>query len=64
MFYLFLLQTTDSIYETTTQQSLQFDVYQLFNDVNIGSSIDPLKVLQKPFKKQHEEMVHQALTVP
>ena len=64
MFYTFLLQTNDLVYETTTHQSLYFDVYELLNDVGIGSSIDPVKVLQKTLKKQHEEMVHLALAIP
>ena len=64
MFYIFLLQTGDSVYETPTQQSLQFDVYQLLKYNEIGTSIEPLKVLQKTIEKQNEELVLMALTVP
>ena len=64
MFYIFLLQTNDSVYQTATQESLDFDVYQLFNDAKIGTSVDPFKVLHKTLKKQNEEMVHLELTVP
>ena len=64
MFNIFLLQTNYSGYEIATQQSLDFDVYQLFNDVEIGSSIEPLKVLQKTLKKQHEEMIRLELAIP
>ena len=53
MFYIFLLQTNDSDYETTTQQSIYFDVNELLNDVDAGSSIDPVKVVEKTLKKQH-----------
>ena len=64
MFYIFLLQTNDSIYETKTQQSIDFDVYELLNDADIGSSIEPVKVLHKTLKKQHVEVLRLALTIP
>ena len=64
MFYIFMLQTGDSVYETPNQQYLEFDVYQLMKDKEISTSVDPLKVLQKTLKKQHEEMVRLALTIP
>ena len=64
MFYIFLLQTNASVYETTTQQYLDFDVYELLNDTEIGSSIDSLKMLQKTLKNKHEEMVRLASIVP
>ena len=64
MFYVFPLQTNASVYETKTQQYLEFDVYYMFNDVQIDSSIDPVKVLQNTLKKQHEEMLSLALTIP
>ena len=63
MFYIFLLQTEDSFYETPTQQSLQFDVYQLMKDKEISTSVDPLKVLQKTMEK-NEELLLLTLTVP
>ena len=50
MFYIFLLQTNDSVYETTTQQSIDFDVNELLNDVEIDSSLDPVKVIEKTLK--------------
>ena len=64
MFYIFLLQTGDSIYETLTHQSLQFDVYQLMKDKEISTSVDPLKVLLKTMEKQNEELVELSLIVP
>ena len=57
MFYIFLLQTSDSVYETTTNQSIDFDVNELFNDVGIGSSIDPMRMLEKNLKKIHVDML-------
>ena len=52
-----MLQTRDSVYETPTQQSLQFDVSRLIKDNEIGTSVDPLKVLQKTMEKQNEELI-------
>ena len=52
MFYIFMLQIGDSIYETPTQQSLQFDVCQLMKDKKISTSVDLLKVLQKTMEKK------------
>ena len=57
MFYIFLLQTNDLVYETTTQQSIDFNVYELLNDAEIGSSIDLVKVLEKTLKKIHADML-------
>ena len=51
MFYIFLLQTNDSVYETATQQSIYFDVNELLNDANIGSFIELVKILDKTLKK-------------
>ena len=64
MFYIFMLQTGDLVYETPTQQSLQFDVYQLMKDKEISTSVDPLKVLQKTMEKQNEELVELSFPVP
>ena len=47
-----------------TQQSIDFDVNKLLNDVDIGSSIDPVKVLQKTLTKLHAKMLHLAFTIP
>ena len=52
MFYIFLLQTNDSLYEISSQQSIYFDVlHDLLNNDDIGSSIDPVKVIEKTLKK-------------
>ena len=55
MFYIFLLQTNDLVYETTTQQSIDFDVNELLNDDDIGSSIELMKVLQKTLKNNMQK---------
>ena len=56
MFYIFLLQTNDSVYETPKQKSIDFDVKKLLNDVDIGSSLDPVKVIEKALKKINVDM--------
>ena len=48
MFYIFLLQINDLVYEIVTQQSIDFDVNELLNDDDIGSSIDLVKLLEIP----------------
>ena len=63
MFYIFLLQTWDSVYETPSQHSLQFEVSQLMKYNEISGSVDPLRVLQKTMEKQNEELVLLTLTI-
>ena len=46
-----MLQTNDLVYETTSQQSIDFDVHELLNDDDIGFSLDPVKVIEKTLKK-------------
>ena len=64
MFYIFLLQTNDLVYETATQQSIDFDVNELLNDVDIGSSIDLVNLLDKTLKKIHVEMLRLLFIIP
>ena len=64
MFYIFMLQTGDSVYETPSQCSLQNEVSQLMKDSEIRGSADPLRVLQKTREKQNEELVLLTLIVP
>ena len=59
-----LLQTNYSVYETATQQSLDFDVNKLLNDVDISSSLDLVKVLEKTLKKIHVNMLHLLFIIP
>ena len=51
MFYIFLMHTNDSVYETSSQQSIDFDVNELLNDADIGSPLDLVKVIDKIFEK-------------
>ena len=64
MFYIFVLQTSDLVYETTTQQSIDFDVKELLNNVDIGSSLDPIKVIEKTLKKNNADMLHLLFIIP
>ena len=58
MFYIFLLQTNDSVYRTTSQKSIDFDVHELLNDVDIGSSLETVKVIEKTLKKINVDILH------
>ena len=64
MFYIFLLQTGDSIYETPSQHSFQNEISQLMRGSEIRGSANPLTVLQKTREKQNEELILLTLTVP
>ena len=64
MFYIFLLQTNDSVYETTSQQSIEFDVNELLNDADIGSSLDPFKVIDKTLKKINANILRLLFIIP
>ena len=64
MFYIFLLQTHDSVYEIETQQSIDFNVNELMNDVDIGSSLNPMKVIEKTLKKINADILHLLFMIP
>ena len=51
------MQTNDSVYETTTQQSIDFDVNDLLNDADIGSSLELVKVIENTLKKINADML-------
>ena len=57
MFCIFLLQRNDSVYETTSKRSIYFDVHGLLHNVDIGSSLDPVKVIEKTLKKNNEDIL-------
>ena len=52
------------MYETTSQQLRDFDVHELLNDVDIGSSLDPVKVIEKNFKKMNVNILHILFIIP
>ena len=64
MFYIFLLQIGDLVYETPSQHSLQNEVPHLIKYSEIRGSADPLSVIQKTREKQNEELILLTLTVP
>ena len=57
MFYIFMLQIGDLVYETPSQHSIQFEFSQLMKDNEASRSADPSRVLQKTMEKQNEELV-------
>ena len=59
-----MLQTNDSVYETATQQSIDFDVNELLNDAENGSSIEPVKVVENTLKKIHVNMLRLLFIIP
>ena len=52
MFYIFLFQNKYSLYETTSQKSIAFDVRELFHNDDIGYSLDLIKVIENTLKNQ------------
>ena len=64
MFYIFLLQTNDSVYETKSQLSIDFDVNELLNDADIGSYLDPVKVIEKTLKKINADILRLLFIIP
>ena len=58
------MQTGDSIYEMTSQNSLQNEVSRLMRDSEIREFVDPLRVLQRTREKQNEELIRLTLAVP
>ena len=57
MFYIFLLYTTDSAYETTWEKSIAFDVDELIHDVVIGSSLDRISMIGKTLREINEDIL-------
>ena len=57
MSYIYLLQTTNSVYETPLEKSIALDVDDLMRDVGIGSSLDLIKMIEKALKKINEDIL-------
>ena len=57
MFYIFFMQTIDSTYEPTLEQSIALDVDELLHNVGIGSSLDPIKMIEKALRKINEDIL-------
>ena len=45
MFYIFLLQATNSIFDLASDKSIDIDVDEIIRDANIESSLDPIKMI-------------------
>ena len=58
------MHTGDSVYEMTSQNSLQNEVSRLMRDSEIRESVESLRVLQRTREKQNEELVRLTLAVP
>ena len=52
------------MYETASQQSIDFDVNELLNDAENGSSIDPSKVTEKTLKKINVDIIRLLFIIP
>ena len=64
MFYIFLLQTNDSMYETTSQQSIDFDVHELLNDANISHPIESVNLTEKTLKTINVDILRLLFIIP
>ena len=51
MFYIYFMQAIDSVYEPTSEQSIDLDVDELMWNVGIGSSLDLINMIEKALKK-------------
>ena len=52
------------MYETTSQQSIDFDVHELLNDADIGSSLELVKVIEKTLKKIIVDILRLLFIIP
>ena len=50
MFYIFLLQSTDSGFDLESDKYINIDVDEIMHDADIGSSLDPIKMIEKNLK--------------
>ena len=57
MSYIYLLQTTNSVYETPLEKSIVLDVDDLMRDAGIGSSLDPITMIEKDLKKINQDVL-------
>ena len=57
MFYKILLQASDSTFEKASEKSIYFDVHDLMHDAGIGSSLEPIKMIEKGLKKINEDIL-------
>ena len=51
MFYIFLLQDIDSTFDLASNKSIDIDMDEIMVDDDIGSSLYPIKMIEKTLKK-------------
>ena len=51
MFYIFLLQDTDSTFDLASNKPIDIDVDEIIHDDDIVSSLDLIKMMKKTLKK-------------
>ena len=54
MFHKILLQATDSTFEKASEKSIYFDVHDLMHDAGIGSSLEPINMIENTLRKNNE----------
>ena len=54
IFYIFLLQATDSEIDLASDKSIDIDLDEIMCDADIGSSLDPIKMIEKSLKKNRD----------
>ena len=55
---MFLLQATDSTFDLALDKSIDIDVDDIMCDGDIGSWLDPIKMIEKTLKKINEDILH------
>ena len=51
------MQNIDSAYETKLEKSITLGVDELMRDAGIGSSLDPIKMIEKALKTINEDII-------
>ena len=57
MFYIFLLQVTNSTFDLASDKSIDIDVDEIMCDADIGSSLEPIKMIENTLKKSNEDIL-------
>ena len=57
MFYIFVLQATDSVFDLASYKSIDIDVDEIMCNIYIGYSLDSIKMIEKTSKKINEDIL-------
>ena len=57
-FYIFLLHATNSTFDIASDKSIDIDVDEIMHNVDIGPSLDPIKMIEKTLTKFNEDILH------